>query len=222
MEAERVSIWFADGKGNLDSLTLAISEKTQQQNNMYLERLLAGIARYSSMEGAVVNSTNVWTHVELWEEIQKYPEMYNFRPPEGLKHRGTSILCVPMTNGKEVVGVIQAIQKLTSNAFTDADQQIVEAVSLEVAFTISRHISELCLRKLVKSRDDVPLDVIEYYLTGVLSVLFVYVCMCVIKYLCTVCVFCGCFFGFYVSMSMSMYVGRCIPICHTVKQPTWP
>ena len=51
LEAERVTMWFEDGSGNLDSLDVS----TEDANTYELSELFAAIARYSCEEKVLIN-----------------------------------------------------------------------------------------------------------------------------------------------------------------------
>ena len=154
----------------MDSLDVS----TDDANTAYLSELFAAIARYSCEEKVLINANNIYSDTELWMAIQDFVDLGKFSEngsniDQMYRHSSSSILCVPIattsSNGR-VVGVIQAIYKENGDTFTEEDQMILEAVSSEVAHTIARNISDLCLQKYIQRHEDVPLDVIDYYLTG--------------------------------------------------------
>eukprot|EP01083_Nonionella_stella_P296397 1006917_1 len=175
LEAERVSLWFEDGQGNLDSLDIGdipipnnISIPITSNNINSIQSVFIAIARYCVEDKMLINTPNVFEDEELWNAITdfiEFKDITNLNANQWFLHRPCSVLCVPILSNDSVVGVIQAIYK-KGTIFTDTDQQIVESVSSEVAHTIARNISDLTLQKYVEKHDDIPLDVIEYYLTG--------------------------------------------------------
>ncbi|ETO07362.1 phosphodiesterase 9A, partial [Reticulomyxa filosa] len=160
-----------------------------------IHELFNAIARYCAMENVYVNSVSIYQDSELWKAIYDEnsghhanhnsnnnnnvgsASHYNdirqilFRvqqrhPSELYRVQSASTLCVPISANGRVVGVIQTSFKANDQPFTDQDQSIVEAISNEVAHAIARNISDLWIQKYIENHADVPLEVIDYFLTG--------------------------------------------------------
>ncbi|ETO32435.1 cAMP phosphodiesterase [Reticulomyxa filosa] len=181
LDCERVNIWFSDGNGELESLNVMTNSESSQENNGFnvnnmidedVNELLNGIAKYCAMEHVYVSSVSIYQDTELWNAINDdYIQEVLFHvqqrhPSQLYRVQSASTLCVPISANGRVVGVIQASFKANDSAFTDLDLSIVEAISNEVAHAIARNISDLWIQKYIEKHEDVPLEVIDYFLTG--------------------------------------------------------
>eukprot|EP00490_Sorites_sp_Unknown_P019892 CAMPEP_0114663184 /NCGR_PEP_ID=MMETSP0191-20121206/26421_1 /TAXON_ID=126664 /ORGANISM="Sorites sp." /LENGTH=193 /DNA_ID=CAMNT_0001901807 /DNA_START=2134 /DNA_END=2712 /DNA_ORIENTATION=- len=175
IDAERVSIWYEDGQGGLECLNIGYDSSINDNNDINDDNkneeetnneLFGAIARYCAEDQMIVNLPNVYDDEDLLNEISDFMSLDKFsREYENIQRKYASMISVPILSNEKVVGVIQAIYKNGAHMFSDVDEQIVISVSMEVAHTIARNISDLMLQSYVASNNDtdIPLDVLDYY-----------------------------------------------------------
>lgn len=199
LEAKKVTLWFNDGQGTLEEMDMGHDDEFDfgldahaidldddakekgmdidaEQSKLAVRSVFEGVARYCDEAKVVINTPNIFEDQELWESVMEYTALEHasaLTENHWFLHRACSVLSVPIETDSAVVGVIQAVYKkdvMNQYGFNDADQQIVESVSSEIAHALARNMSELVLEKIVATgAEDIPLEVVEYWMTGSLA-----------------------------------------------------